>query len=106
MFVTSPKLVVVKLLREFKNGSHLHSGSHGVVAAGRTRQTVVSWRPGQTSPQRAGGLGGVQIHWGLKQFKQRSECFGLDSRDVRRPLKVLPGHNMPGNSLQKCLEHG
>lgn len=54
MFVTSPKPVVVKLLREFKNGPHLHSGSQGVVAAGRTRQTVVSWRPGQTSPR---GLG-------------------------------------------------
>lgn len=70
MFVTSPKPVVVKLLREFKNGTGLHSGSQGVVAAGRTRQTVASWRPGQTPPQRAGGLGGVQIHWGSNNLNE------------------------------------
>lgn len=63
VFVTSPKPVVVKLLRGFKNGSRLHSGSRAVVPAGRTGQTVAPWRPGLTPPQRVRGLGGVQIHW-------------------------------------------
>lgn len=89
----------------FKNGPHLHSGSQAVVAAGRTRQTVASWRPGQTPPQRPGD-GWCANTLSLKQFKQRTECFGLDSGDVFRPLKVLPGQNVPCNSLQKCLEQG
>lgn len=52
------------------------------------------------------GTGWCADTLGLKQFEQRAECFGLDSEDVFRPLKVLPGHSMAGKSQQKCLEQG
>lgn len=43
VFASSPKPVVGKLLREFKNGPGLPAGSQAVVTMGRTRQTAVSW---------------------------------------------------------------
>lgn len=41
--------------------------------------------PGPGSARRAGGLGGVQIHWGPNSSNK--ELNGLDTTDVFRPLK-------------------
>lgn len=92
VFVTSPKPVVVKLLREFKNGSRLHTGGRAVVpAAGRTRQTVAPWGPSLTPPQRARRLGGVQIHWCSNSLNK-----GLNA--LVESLEMCLGH------LKFCLE--
>lgn len=106
VFVSSPRPVVGKLLREFKNGPRLCSGQpvrwfqwarpdRQQHPGGQARLRPRDWETGC----RASALG-------LNQFKQRAQGFGLDFRYVFRPLKILPGQNMPGNSLQKCQGQG
>lgn len=70
VFVSSPKPVVVKLLREFKNGPGLLAGSQAVVAMGRTRQTAVS--RARLRPE-GWGTGWCANTLGAQQLKQRAE---------------------------------
>lgn len=58
-FVSSPKPVVGKLLREFKNGPRLCSGCS---RQGQTQGSLLEARPDSTPETE--GLGAVQVHWG------------------------------------------
>lgn len=105
VFVTSPKPVVVKLLREFKNGSRLHTGGpSGGSSSGQDQTDSGTLETKFDSTPEGQGIGWCADTLVLEQFKQRAECFGGVSRDVFRSFKVLPGGNMPGNSLQEFLE--
>lgn len=79
----------------------LGSRCGGSSGQGQTDSSILEARP-DSAPE-TGGLGDLRASaLGLNQFKQRAQGFGLDFRCVFRPLKILPGQNMPGNSLQKC----
>lgn len=70
VFVSSPKLVVVKLLREFKNGRGLPTGSQAVVAVGRTRQQHPRDQARIRPPWEAGWCAYTPR---LQRFKQRAK---------------------------------